>query len=69
MSRSRELVARAGKTRDADGTVDRVPDPPEALNKWLLVLKLKNKSAMIDIPGILRQAGGTPMGIVRHAAD
>jgi len=54
----------AGKTRDADGTVDRVPDPPEALNKWLLVLKLKNRSAMINLPSTLREAGGTPMGTI-----
>jgi len=53
-----------GKTRDEDGTVDRVPDPPEALKKWLLVLKLKNKAAMVDLPGTLREAGGTPMGTI-----
>ena len=38
-----------GKSRDEDGTIDRVPDPPETLKKWLLTLKRKNSAAGIDM--------------------
>lgn len=47
-------AAFGGKSRDADGSVDRVPDPPEALKKWLLTLKLKNVAAGVDFIYSLR---------------
>ena len=48
--------------RDDDGTIDLVPDPPEAMKKWLLVLKLKNKQAGIDMYETFRGQGAHPNG-------
>jgi len=62
MSLESAMGAYGGKSRDADGTIDRVPDPPEKLLKWLLVFKAKNKSAGIDLMFNLRQAGASPNG-------
>uniref|UniRef100_A0A7S3AE82 Uncharacterized protein n=1 Tax=Haptolina ericina TaxID=156174 RepID=A0A7S3AE82_9EUKA len=52
------------KTRDTDGTVDRVPDPPEALKKWLLLLKMKNTSAGIGLAEMLRLQGAKANGVM-----
>ena len=41
--------AEGQKTRDTDGTIDRVPDPPESLKKWLILFKMKNESAGIGL--------------------
>lgn len=54
-----------GKSRDEDGTIDRVPDPPEALKKFLLVFKRKNFNAGIDVMGALRGAGASPNGTMK----
>jgi len=54
-----------GKSRDEDGTIDRVPDPPEALKKFLIVFKKKNFSAGIDLLGALRGAGASPNGTMK----
>ncbi|KAL1528754.1 hypothetical protein AB1Y20_010085 [Prymnesium parvum] len=58
-------AAFGGKSRDADGSVDRVPDPPEALKKWLLTLKLKNVAAGVDFIYSLRGAGAAPNGTIK----
>ncbi len=57
-------VMNFGKTRDEDGTVDRVPDPPDHLKFWLLVLQLKIKVEEIDLEPAFVQAGGTRYGTI-----
>mmetsp|Transcript_9030 Transcript_9030/g.20195 ORF Transcript_9030/g.20195 Transcript_9030/m.20195 type:complete len:269 (-) Transcript_9030:589-1395(-) len=56
-----------GKSRDADGTMDRVADPPEMLKKWLLTIKLKAASLSIDLIFSLRAQGGKPNGTMKKA--
>jgi len=61
------MGAFGGKSRDEDGTVDRVPDPPETLKKWLLTLKRKNACAGVDTLFNLRQQGGHPNGTMKKS--
>ena len=53
-----------GVNRDEDG-VDWVPDPPEALRKWLLLLKMENESKGIGLFEILRSRGAKPNGLMQ----
>lgn len=53
-----------GKSRDLDGTVDRVPDPPETLKPWILVLSQKVKAEGIDLELCFQAAGGTRYGTI-----
>ncbi len=57
-------VMNFGKTRDEDGTVDRVPDPPEALKPTLLAFKDKAIAEGIDLASIFQQYGGTRYGTI-----
>ena len=50
--------------RDEDG-IDWVPDPPEALRKWLLLFKMQNQSKGIGLFQSLRQSGAKPNGLMQ----
>ena len=45
-------ISSLGKTRDADGTVDRVSDPPQKLWAVLAAIKYKCEVENIDLPSI-----------------
>ena len=45
-------VSSMGKTRDLDGSVDRVPDPPEKIWQLLYVLQRKCEDENINIEAI-----------------
>ena len=51
--------------RDTDGTIDWVPDPPEKLKKWLLLLKIQNQSKGIGLEQQLRFAGAKSNGLMQ----
>jgi len=54
-----------GKTRNEDGTLDRVDDPPDEILKWLLAMKLKCKTISgVDLVYSMRHAGGKNTGLM-----
>lgn len=52
----------AGNTRDADGSIDRVRDPPKSLLPMLKKIKRHMDIENIDMEGILYNQGGTKYG-------
>ena len=52
----------AGRTRDTDGTVDRVKDPPKDLLPLLYAAKMMCSAYNIDLHGVFQEAGGTTFG-------
>jgi len=50
------------KTRDEDGTVDRVRDPPPELLPVLAAIREKAKCERVDIVGAFTEAGASPFG-------
>lgn len=53
-----------GKTRDADGTIDRVRDPPKELLPFLYAVKMQCSSYNISIDQVFEAAGGTAYGVI-----
>jgi len=52
----------SGNNRDADGTIDRVRDPPESLKPLLKKIKRVIDLELIDIHTLLKEQGATPYG-------
>jgi len=52
----------SGNNRDADGSVDRVRDPPAALKPLLKKIKRVIDLELIDIHTLLKEQGATPYG-------
>ena len=53
-----------GKTRDADGTIDRVKDPPKELLPFLYAVKMQCSAYNISIDQVFEAAGGTAYGVI-----
>lgn len=53
-----------GKTRDADGTIDRVRDPPPELLPFLYAVKMQCSAYNISIDQVFEAAGGTAYGVI-----
>ena len=53
-----------GKTRDDDGTVDRVRDPPRELLPLLYKLRCQASAYNVDLEGAFVQAGGSSYGTI-----
>ncbi|MGB1602228.1 MAG: hypothetical protein ACPIOQ_56390 [Promethearchaeia archaeon] len=53
-----------GKSRDEDGTVDRVRDPPQELLPLLYALRMQCSSYNIDLYDTLQAAGGSHYGTI-----
>jgi len=51
-----------GNNRDADGTIDRVRDPPESLKPLLKLIKRFIEESNLDIHNVLKDQGGTQYG-------
>ncbi|KAL1522063.1 hypothetical protein AB1Y20_021707 [Prymnesium parvum] len=52
------------ETRDDDGTIDRVRDPPEELLPVLAAIKEKCLVERIDIHSVFAEAGASPFGVL-----
>lgn len=52
----------SGNNRDADGTIDRVRDPPESLKPLLTKIKRQVNLRNIDLDNVLKDQGGTRYG-------
>jgi len=52
----------SGNNRDADGSVDRVRDPPESLKPLLKKIKRVIDLELIDLHTLLKEQGATPYG-------
>ena len=54
----------AGRSRDTDGTVDRVKDPPKHLLPFLYAVRMQCSSYNIDLHDTLQSAGGSAFGTI-----
>lgn len=54
----------AGRTRDTDGTVDRVKDPPKELLPVLYSIKMQASAYNISLDAIFEAAGGDARGTI-----
>jgi hypothetical protein len=54
----------AGRTRDTDGTIDRVKDPPKELLPLLYALRVSCSSYNIDLNSVFEEAGGSKYGTI-----
>jgi len=54
----------AGRTRDTDGTIDRVKDPPKELLPLLHALRVNCSSYNIELPSVFLEAGGSRYGTI-----
>lgn len=55
-------VSSLGKTRDEDGTVDRVADPPDEMWPVLASIKYKCEVENIELVSVFEEGGGTHFG-------
>ena len=53
-----------GKSRDADGTIDRVRDPPKELLPTLFAVKMQSEAYNVDLIGTFMDAGGSGFGTI-----
>ena len=58
-------VSSMGKTRDLDGTVDRVAPPPDEMWPILYFIKRKCEDENIELPSIFEEGGGTHFGVMK----
>ena len=58
-------VSSMGKTRDLDGTVDRVAPPPDEMWPILYCLKRKCEDENIELNSIFEEGGGTHFGVMK----
>lgn len=58
-------ISSMGKTRDADGTVDRVADPPQKLWAVLAAFKYKCEVENIELVSIFEEGGGNHFGAMK----
>jgi len=58
-------VSSLGKTRDDDGTVDRVADPPQKMWAVLAAIKYKCEVENIELVSIFEEGGGNHFGVMK----
>ena len=59
-------ISSLGATRGLDGSIDRVPDPPESLWATLAFLQAKCQTENIEIISIFEDAGGGHHGVMKR---
>ena len=59
-----EFMPKPQANRDEDG-IDWVPDPPEKLKFWLLLLKMQNESKGVGLHENMRYMGAKPNGLMK----
>lgn len=55
-----------GKTRDLDGSVDRIPPPPDSMWPLLYAIQLKCQDENINLEGVMEEGGGTHYGMMKR---
>lgn len=58
-------ISSLGKTRDDDGTVDRVADPPQKLWAVLAAFKYKCEVENIELVSVFEEGGGNHFGVMK----
>jgi len=54
----------ASRSRDTDGTVDRIREPPRALLPVLYAIKMQCSAYNVDLPSTFETAGGSAYGTI-----
>jgi len=58
-------ISSLGKTRDEDGTVDRVADPPQKMWAVLAAFKYKCEVENIEMVSVFEEGGGNHFGVMK----
>jgi len=60
------VISSMGKTRDLDGSVDRIPPPPDSMWPLLYAIQLKCQDENINLEGVMEEGGGTHYGMMKR---
>jgi hypothetical protein len=60
------VISSLGATRAEDGSIDRVPDPPQDLWDRLAFLQAKCETENIEILSVFEEYGGNHHGVMKR---